>query len=92
MNILPSVTNQLYKFKSIELCSGIPGQILLDLCLNKPKGFGDEFTKKYNEGFNKNVEKIIRMKNSLLNDLQKDGKFEFRDIDGKDNFFICFNI
>lgn len=82
MNILPTVSNQLYKYKSIDLCSGVPGQILVDLCLNKPQGFGEDFTKKYDEGLNKNNEKIIKMKKALLHDLEKDGKFEFRDIDG----------
>ncbi len=82
MNILPNVSNQLYKYKSIDLCSGVPGQILIDLCLNKPQNFGEDFMKKYNEGLNSNNEKIIRLKNALLLDLDKDGKFEFRDIDG----------
>ena len=82
MNILPTVSNQLYKYKSIDLCSGVPGQVLIDLCLNRPQGFGEDFTKKYDEGSNKNNEKIIKMKNALLLELEKDGKFEFRDIDG----------
>jgi len=82
MNILPNVSNQLYKYKSIDLCSGVSGQILIDLCLNKPEEFGDDFMKKYNEGFSTNIEKITKMKNALLTDLEKDGKFEFRDIDG----------
>jgi hypothetical protein len=90
MNILPSVTNQLYKYKSIDLCSGVPGQILIDLCLNKVEGFGEEFSKKFNEGLNKNVEKIIKMKNALLHDLEKDGKFEFGDIDCNKNINFKF--
>jgi hypothetical protein len=82
MNILPDVANQLYKYKSIDLCSGVSGQILIDLCLNKPEEFGEEFMKKYDEGFHLNIQKIIKLKNSLLNDLEKDSRFKFRDIDG----------
>jgi len=83
MNILPNVENQLYKYKSIDLCSGVPGQILLDLYLNKPDEFSYEFIKKYEEGLQINLDKIIKKKNILLQDLEKDGKFEFRDIDCK---------
>ena len=87
------MSNQLYKYKSIDLCSGVPGQILIDLCLNKPQGYGEDFLKNYNEGLNKNVEKIIKMKNSLLQDLENDGKFEFRDIDGLIiNAFYLFSV
>jgi len=86
MNILPSVSNQIYKYKSIDLCSGVPGQILIDLCLNKSDDFGEDFLLKYDEGLNKNIEKIIQMKNTLIKELETDGKFEFRDIDGKIKF------
>ncbi len=86
MNILEDITNQLYKYKSLDLCSGVPGQVLIDLCLNKSQEFGEEFTNKYIEGLNKNIEKLIKMKTLLINDLEKDGKLESRDIDGKINF------
>ena len=71
MNISPIVSNQLYKYKSI------------DLCLNKSHKFGKDFLEKYEKGLNQNIDKIINLKNVLIKDLEKDGRYEFRDIDGK---------
>lgn len=82
MNISPNVSSQLYKYKSVDLCSNVPGQILIDLCLNKSEDFGEEFMKKYEAGLHQNMDKLIKMKNCLIEDLNKDGKFDFRDIDG----------
>jgi hypothetical protein len=30
MNLSPEVATQLYKYKSIDLCSGVPGQIFVN--------------------------------------------------------------
>ena len=82
MNILPSVANQLYKYKSVDLCSNVPGQILVDLSLNKSEDFGPEFIQKYEAGLLQNIDKLMNMKNCLIEDLKKDGKFDFKDIYG----------
>jgi len=82
MNIPQSISNQLFKLKSLDLCSHVPGQILIDLCLNKPEDLGEELMRKYESGLTQNIDKLIKMKNYMIEELNKDGNFDFKDIDG----------
>jgi len=51
LNILPDVKAQLYKHISMDICSGLPGQIMMDLTFNSPSLeesiFSHEFIHRY---------------------------------------------
>jgi len=69
LNIDKEVSMQLYKYKSIDLCSNVPGQIIMDLVLNPPtKEESDQgFAKEYEESVKKRRKDIKDNIDSLRN-------------------------
>lgn len=86
-NVDPQIKAQLIKYKSIDLCSSVPSQIIFDLVINKSMFsiLGDEFKKNYESSIIQSKEIIIKKKTSLLN--CQNSNLELKDIDAGLNIF-----
>ena len=76
MNIEAEVEKELYKFKSIDLCSNLPGQILIDLTLNGPREFSKEFQQKYYDSINLLNNNLKQTRDAILKTLKEDKKVD----------------
>lgn len=87
VNIDPQVHNEIVKYKSIDLCSSIPSQIVFDLIMNRSmyKVLGKEFENKYEASIAYSKQKLINTKNNILN--KKSLYIDVKDIDSGYNLF-----
>jgi aspartate/methionine/tyrosine aminotransferase len=94
MNIDDEVRLQLYKHISMDICSSVPGQIMLDLCLNPPSSNDEIFKKR--QSFIKKYESSLRLskyKHRLMiedvsRELKKNQLFEFNTPRSGFTFFV----
>lgn len=96
LNILPAVKSQLYKHISMDICSGLPGQIMMDLTLTPPsleEGiFSREFINKYKASImlSKHIHREIVM--DVGDALASSKLFTFTQPRAGFTFFINFNV
>lgn len=96
MNIDPHVKGQIYKHISMDICSGIPGQIMMDLTLTPPSlkdgFFSQEFIRRYNESIvmSKNIHKQIVK--DFGDQLLTSKLFSFDQPNAGFTFFLNFNL
>ncbi len=96
LNILPEVKTQLYKHISMDICSGLPGQIMMDLTFTPPsKGegiFNNDFIDRYHSSikFSKDTHKNIVA--GVGDSLVSSKLFNFTQPKAGFTFFINFNI
>lgn len=96
MNIQPDVKAQLYKHISMDICSALPGQIMMDLTLTPPsieEGiFSHEFINKYKASIrlSKHIHREIVM--DVGDTIATSKLFTFTQPKAGFTFFINFNI
>lgn len=86
-NVDPEIKAQLVKYKSIDLCSSVPSQIVFDLVINKSMFsiLGEDFKKSYEESIEESKD-IIAKKNTFLNK-KEHSNLEIYSIDAGFNIF-----
>ena len=87
VNIDPQVNAEIYKYKSIDLCSSVPSQVVFDMCINKNmfRLLGTEFKRKYDDSIVPIKQKLINTKDIILK--SKNENFEIGNIDSGYNMF-----
>lgn len=87
LNIDKKVADQIVKYKSIDLCSSIPSQIVFDLVMNRSmySVLGKSFKDKYEKEIDIIRDKLIFTKNNILKD--KSINVEINDVDSGYNMF-----
>lgn len=96
LNIMPDVKAQLYKHISMDICSGLPGQIMMDLTLTPPsieEGiFSHEFIYRYKDSIklSKHIHKNIVM--DVGDALSKSKLFTFNQPNTGFTYFINLNV
>jgi len=89
LNIDKEVTTQVYKYKSIDLCSNIPGQLVMDLVLSPPRTpeFGADFVEKYQASLDESKKENKEIVEKVRNILTKNKDLEVPTIDAGFSFF-----
>jgi aspartate/methionine/tyrosine aminotransferase len=89
LNIDNDVAKELYKFKSIDLCSALPGQIMIDLVVNPPVEFGADFMDKYNASIKAINNDMREVRDSILSSLKNIGVYT--KIQAGNSVFVEYN-
>jgi aspartate/methionine/tyrosine aminotransferase len=96
LNITPEIKNQLYKHISMDICSGLPGQIMMDLTLTPPSMeegiFTPEFIQRYNASIrlSKHIHREIVL--DVRDALASTKLFTFIAPKAGFTFFLNFNV
>lgn len=95
LNILPEVKSQLYKHISMDICSALPGQIMMDLTLSPPSQedgiFSKDFIQKYNASIKLSKKYHREIVTNFADALSSSRLFTFTQPKAGFTYFINFN-
>jgi len=90
LNVDESVQKELYKHISMDICSAVPGQIMLDLTFSTPETeiFGESFVNRFNESISASKKIHREMISDVSSQLAKCDLFNFKTPQAGFTFFI----